>query len=164
VDAAFLIDQLNTSIESRLKNNYMSLEFRAAYEQIDNATAKEKREFVNSLKTFHETALTYLNEWTKWLDDIKVFTWITLKNEKLKWEHVESAALWMISRNYFNAKVMGTLFNQFAILERYLDANKDSLEKEESADKKWVHIFCDFKTNSWPYNAISKVVDSVGCE
>lgn len=76
---------------------------------------------MDGTKTFHQTTLKYLNDWTKWLNDVKVYSWIAL-NETLKWDHVECATLWMIGRNYFEANDMDKLFDQFALLESYLKA------------------------------------------
>lgn len=154
VEAADTINQLKTNIESRLNNNYTSPEFKNAYEGID-ASTKEKREFVTSLKAFHQTTLTYLSEWTKWLDDIKVFSWVLLK-VKLKWEHVECAALWMIGRNYFSSNDMNTLFDQFALVEKYLNG-KNALEG--GVQEKWTKIFRDLHEKGLPYEVFSKIVE-----
>lgn len=158
VDAANTINQLKTNIESRLQNNYSSLELRAAFAEIGNGYTTKKRQFVDSLKKFHQKTLTYLNKWTKWLDDMKVFSWVSL-TEKLSWNNVECAALWMVGRNYFDSNDMDKLFNQFALLEQFVRNNKTSIDNEQSVDKKWVYIFRAFTEKSMPFAQLLKVVE-----
>lgn len=70
VDAANTINRLKENITSRLQNNYFSLEFQAASAQIGTGQAKQKREFMESLRKFHQKTFSYLTNWTKWLDDM----------------------------------------------------------------------------------------------
>lgn len=83
---------------------------------------------MDSLKKFHQKTLTYLKQWTKWLDDMKVFSWVTLQ-EKLNWDNVECAALWMVGRNYFDSNDMDKLFNQFALLEQFVSRSQQNLNR-----------------------------------
>lgn len=158
VDAANIIDGLKSNIESRLENNYFSVKMRAALAEIETGVAKQKRQFMQSLQSFHKTSLDYLSKWTKWLDDIKVFCWVTL-NQKLKWDNVECAALWMTGRNYFDSKDMDKLFDQFTTLQRYVTENQKELDEEKLADKKWVRIFRDFTEKSLPFKELLKLVE-----
>lgn len=158
VDAANTIDQLKLNIEIRLQNNYMSLELRDALAVIGENFAQRKRKFIEITQTFLRKTLSYLTDWTKWLNDIKVFSWVCLK-EKLKWDHVECAALWMVGRNYFNSNDMDALFDQFAILDHYLNSNKESLNEVQLSHKKWAQVFRHFTEKSLPFDELLKVVE-----
>lgn len=112
---------------------------------------------MDKTKTFHQASINYLNEWTKWLDDVKVFAWVPL-NTIVKWNDVECAALWMTGRNYFNANDMDKLFNQFSIMAVYVQENATSL-KEKSIENRWVAIFQHFKQKSMAFTELLKVVE-----
>ncbi|XP_031626296.1 uncharacterized protein LOC116342721 [Contarinia nasturtii] len=156
VDACHTIDELKTNVKSRLQNNYFSSEFRTASEKVNNGAPKRK--FMDKVKAFHRTVLKYLNDWTEWLDDVKVFSWIRLNN-KVKWNDIECAALWMTGRNYFNSVDMDKLFNQFSIMEAFLNVNENSIKEEKATDKKWVKIFRHFDEKSVPFSELLKLVE-----
>lgn len=158
VDTAITIDALKTSIQTRMENRYYSLDFRAASEQIDENLLVQKQEISNKLMDFLRTTLENINEWTGWLDDVKLFSWVRL-NASINWNEVECAALWMISRKYFAAEEMDKLFNQFAILDSFLKQNSTSINGEKTTDKKWVRIFRHFTEKSLPFSELLKVIE-----
>lgn len=158
IDAANKINELKTNIKARLQNQYFSQEFRDASEKIDKRHLREKRNFVDNAMEFHRTTLTYLNDWTAWLDDINVFRWIQL-NTKVKWADVECAALWMVSRKYFSKDDMNELFNQYAIFSAHLNENFTTINSKKGTDKKWVIIFRHFVEKSLPFNRLLQIVE-----
>lgn len=114
--------------------------------------------FSNKLMDFHRRTLEYINEWTGWLEDVKLFSWVRL-SATINWNEVECAALWMINRKYFAAEEMDKLINQFAILDSFLKQNSTSLIDEKTTDKKWVRIFRHFTEKSLPFSELLKVVE-----
>lgn len=155
IDALNIINELKTNVKSRLNNDYYSQDFRDECAKIQNS--RLKRKFLEKTKEFHRVTLTYLNEWTEWLNDVAVFSWVSLKN-KVKWNDVECAALWMTGRNYFSAVDMDKLFNQFSIMEAYVKQNEASL-KEKTIEEKWIEIFRHFEQKSVSFTELLKVVE-----
>lgn len=157
IDAVNTIDALKASIKTRMDTKYFSLAFRAASEKIDQSLS-QKRKFVDDLMNFHRRTLEYLNDWTEWLEDVKVFTWVRL-SASVSWDDVECSALWMIGRKYFDAVEMEKLINQFAMLDAYLKQSPATVVGEKSTDKKWVNIFRHFAEKGLPFNELFKVVE-----
>lgn len=158
IDIASAMNHLQTNVESRLQNNFISNDHREEMENIRVQHARKKSQFVESTKAFHQTALNYLKERTKWLEDVIAFNWVGL-NSGLNWEVVEKSVQWMIERNYFDAKKMDNVFDQFAQLDVFLKTAPASSPENRSTVTKWVEIFTYFREKSLPYEDLAKVVE-----
>lgn len=65
----------------------------------------------------------------------------------------------MASRQYFEKGDVTKLFNQYAILDAYLNENASSIASEKATDKKWVIVFRNFVEKSLDFKELLKVVE-----
>lgn len=164
VEAYEILNELKLVMFSR-QDSYIPLVSRNILTELEQSNPTIRHSFEKSIKKFHETAYSYLNEWTKPLEEMKIFEWILLQKKLEKNEVIHCLEQLMerfkTNMNIDDLKLSDEIsrVNIFLSPETLLNWNSN----KEQTDKKWVDILTHLKKNEIPHENLLKLLEICLC-
>jgi hypothetical protein len=162
VQVAAVLSDLRRKCEERLVNKFVPLVVRNLITQTGEDVDKEN--IVNTICSFYENCIEYLNMWAWHFDDMKKFDWICLKQVP-EWENIEGG-IGLVPTKFSKINISDNeLFDEVSYLKQYVTKEQISKWTEEKMplDQRWVEILTHFNNQNVPVNNIKLMVSFFLC-
>jgi len=159
------VGNLLTSIVDNLKlrraENFIGSSTRKLLRKLVSEGDIQEKTFLQHTDSFFDTAIEYLENWTKDFDKIRFLDWTLLK-KPIKWEDLESA---MENGKQYGLVLEETkLFDEYSCLNSFLTAEKmEDLQSCAKIDEKWQKVFVHFDTNDIALPLVKEIVEFSLC-
>ncbi|XP_070412140.1 uncharacterized protein [Nothobranchius furzeri] len=119
--------------------------------------------FKQSVHTFYEGCISYLQEWSSSFTDMKCFSW-TLLEDPPGWDVVESS-LRCVSSKLPNIHINETeLFGEVTSVKTYTSDKIGLWDRDiKPADERWAEIFTHFKHQHVPFKNVAVICQFAMC-
>uniref|UniRef100_A0A1A8CP43 HAT C-terminal dimerisation domain-containing protein n=1 Tax=Nothobranchius kadleci TaxID=1051664 RepID=A0A1A8CP43_NOTKA len=119
--------------------------------------------FKQSVHTFYEGCISYLQEWSSSFTDMKCFSW-TLLEDPPGWDEVESS-LRYVSSKLPNIHINETeLFDEVTSVKTYTSDKIGQWDRDiKPADERWAEIFTHFKHQNVPFKNVAVICQFAMC-
>lgn len=155
-EVALQIEQLKEQLQSRLDCSFLPLVVTSNLNKLEESNPRMKKKFTTEAMNFTQTALDYLQNWTKNDDMSSLFDWVLLLDGKIQWDRVIQAITF--AKEKFDIIIDDNLlFDEVRRINNFLQGNNCTEETE--IDKKWIKIFDFLKQQHIPSRNITILVE-----
>jgi hypothetical protein len=121
-------------LEERIKSRFLPLSVKSIFRKFGSET-DEVRAMETKLLASYDNILEYLHLWTSQLNDFKVFSWMSLKNEPV-WDDIEKTIIFLQTKGVIIDD--NVAINQLVTLKNFVAVNHEDKEYQELlAHEKW---------------------------
>ena len=167
-DVITLTDAIKASLLSKIEDNYIPINVQKSLEKLEENGDVSQREiikFQQAIVSFYQTALTYLEKWTKKVfQEMETYSWIILK-EIPSWNQIQTALL-LINKMTTNYKLLETdTYEEYVYLKQYITEEKimDWSKNKKCPVQRWIEISAHFNKNQIPCLNILKLPEFFFC-
>lgn len=162
-EAALEYFTLKNKLEHRLNEVFLPLKVRECLSKLNNDGQSNMEDFKTQVQLFYSNCVSYLNNWSSNLKELKLFEWAGLRRQ-FNWNDV-SQSVETFRANLGEVLNEDQLFDEVGILINFLSVekiNKWNSEDKNSEDR-WVEMFKCLDADSAKLNNLKKLCEFVFC-
>lgn len=162
VEVSKALEQLVIALEARRKETFVGIMAKSLLNKLMDDGEENPNQFLKSVDSFYETAITYIKNWKSPMQELTVLQW-TMLFVKFPWATIENSVSF-VSSNVGELND-GRLFDDFTRMDTYCRKEKlnDWRIRNMSVQDRWMEMFGHSTRESLQFDNLFKIVAFTVC-